>query len=137
MAFRRDEPTIAALRARPENTAVLDAIELTSAHGDLGEVLTRYARSTGRMRVIPMADADFPALAATSVVNDVVVVAATGMRALLIRTAAAPPGARLGHEQATDLGADWWRVNPFDADVSIPDTADELQRWFTAASQWP
>ncbi len=137
MVFRRDDATIAALRARPENTALLDAVEMTSAHGDLGEVVTRYARSTGSMRVIPTADADFAALVATRSGHDVVVVAATGMSSLLIRTEDVPPGARLGHEQAPELGAGWWRVNPFDADVSIPDTADELQRWFTAASRWP
>jgi hypothetical protein len=136
MAFERDHAVIAALRARPENAGVLDAVDSTSAHGDLGEVLFRYARSTGAMRVIPMAAADFPALVATRADDDVVVAAATGMHSLLVRTKELPEPARLSHERAPDLGEDWWHVHPFDAQVSSADIAEELQRWFIAASRW-
>ena len=136
MPFDRDDALIAALRARPENAGVLAAVESGSAHGDLGDVLFRVARSTAGMRVIPLQAGAFPALVATPADEDVVVVAASGMRSLLIRVAEVPEEARLSHERAPDLGSDSWRVNPFDPDVSTPRTAEELQRWFAAASRW-
>jgi hypothetical protein len=136
VTFEWDEALLAALRSRPENAGVLDAVGTTSAHGDLGEVLFRYGRSTGGMRVIPVAAADFPALVATPADDDVVVAAATGMQSLLLRTREVPARARLAHERALEVGADWWRVHPFDPEVDKAETADELQRWFTAASTW-
>jgi hypothetical protein len=136
MALQRDDPVIEQLREDEHNAAVLDAVETASAHGDLGEVVFRYARTTGEMRVIPMANADFPALVATPADRDLVVVAAAGMRELLVRVDEVPDGARLEHEAAAELGAGWWRVCPFDAEVSIPDTAAELQRWFSAAARF-
>jgi hypothetical protein len=136
MALHRDDALIAQLREDERNAAVLDAVELTSAHGDLGEVVFRYGRTTGGMRVIPMASADFPALVATPADRDLIVVAASGMQHLLLRVREVPEGVRLEHEAATELGVGWWRVNPFDAEVSIPDTACELQRWFSAAARF-
>lgn len=134
MVFERDEAAFARLRARPENEAVLDAVESSSAHGDLGEVVFHYAASTGGMRVLPVAAADFPALVATPSDRDVVVMAASGMRWLLVRVGdAVPDGARLAHEEAPELGPGWWRVNPFDPAVSRDDTATELQRWVSLA----
>ena len=134
MPFQRDDALVTALRMRPENAAVLDAVEATSAHGDLGDLLIRLARSTGGMRVIPMASTEFPALVATPADQDLVVAAASGMRRLLIRTEHEPPGARLGRDRNPDLGGDWWRVDPFDPAVSREDAAQELQQWFLAAS---
>jgi len=134
MVFERDEAAFARLRARPENGAVLDAVESSSAHGDLGDVVFRLAESTGAPRVLPVAAADFPALVATLRDGDVVVLAASGMRWLLVRVGdAVPQGARLDHEEAPELGPGWWRVNPFDPAVSRDDTATELQRWVSLA----
>ena len=50
MAFQRDDALIARLRQLPGNKRVLDTVERSSAHGDLGEVLFHYAASTGSMR---------------------------------------------------------------------------------------
>jgi hypothetical protein len=136
MALQRDDPVIEQLREDEHNAAVLDAVETASAHGDLGEVVFRYARTTGGMRVIPMATADFPALVATPADRHLIVVAAAGMRELLLRVNEVPDGARLEHELATELGTGWWRVHPFDPDVSSPDSAAELQRWFSAAARF-
>jgi len=136
MGFQRDDEAIASLRLRPENKPVLDAVESASAHGDLGEIMFRLARSTGGMRVLPMSSTEFPALVATRADSDAVVVAASGMQMLLIRVAQVPVGAELHHEEARELGPDWWWVNPFDSSVPIAATKVELQRWFTAASIW-
>jgi hypothetical protein len=134
VGFQRDEALVARLRQFPGNDAVLDLVENTSAHGDLGEVLFRYAASTGPMRVVPLRTEVFPALAATAADSDRIVAAATGMRWLLLRTGdAVPDGARLTHEVAPDAGPGWWRVYVFDREVSRADTEVELQRWFTLA----
>ena len=134
MAFRCDDELIEQLRLRADNRAVLDLVESSSAHGDLGEVLFDYAKATGALRVVPLASTDFPALVATPRDDDVIVAAATGMQSLLLRVGDEPPdGARLGHEPVPEAGPGWWRVNPFDAEVSRANTAIELQRWFGAA----
>ena len=130
----RDDALVARLRLRADNMAILDKVESTSAHGDLGEVVYRFAPTTGQMHVIPLSSAPFPALVATPHGSDVIVVAASGMSRLLIRVNDVPEGACLAHHSAPQVGPDWWHVNPFDRDVSIPDTAAELQRWFSAAT---
>ena len=52
------------------------------------------------------------------------------MRELVLQVDTPPEDARLEPELLDELGAGWWRVNPFSADVSIPDTDSELRRWF-------
>jgi hypothetical protein len=70
--------------------------------------------------------------------SDAIVVAASGMRHLLLRVGEdEPEGARLEHERATEVGPGWWRVNPFDRGVSRAATAVELPRWFNAAIDHP
>jgi len=136
MAFVRDEALIAQLRRLPVNVAVLDAVESTSAHGDLGEVVFRYAKRCGDMRVVPLRSEVYPAIVATPVDGDVVVVAASGMHALLMRTGDAPERPRLPHELVPELGEGWWRVRPWIAEVSAEDAAVELTRWFSAAERY-
>jgi hypothetical protein len=132
--FTRDDDLVAQLRQRPDNAAVLDLVERSSAHGDLGRLLFDFAKTTGAMRVVPLASHDFPALVGTPPDSDIVVVAASGMLRLLFRAGEdEPAGARLERERATDLGPEWWRVNPFDREVSRAATALELPRWFTTA----
>jgi hypothetical protein len=136
MGFDRDPARVPELRAHADNRAVLDATEGRSAHDDLGEVLLRFAASSGSLSVLAVGPGAYPALVATRPGDDVVVAAARGMRDLLVR--AGPDGvptARLAHEPVPELGTGWWRVDPFDPDVSIPDTEAELQRWFTAATR--
>jgi hypothetical protein len=63
-----------------------------------------------------------------------IVACAAGMRSIGLRSGATPPAdARLDHREAPELGAGWWWVNPFDAEVSLSDTDAELRRWFRAA----
>jgi hypothetical protein len=134
--FQRDEALIAELRRRPSNQGVLDTVEGSSAHGDLGEVLFHYAASTGGMRVVPLRTEAFPALVATAPDDDQIVAAASGMRWLLIRAGdEAPTAVRLAHDAAPDVGPEWWRVYVFDPEVSRRDIDTELQRWFDAAAQ--
>ncbi len=132
--FQRDESLIARFRQRPGNQGVLDAVDPSSAHSDLGEVLFHHAASTGGLRVVPLRTEDCPALVAVRTDDDQIVAAASGMRWLLIRAGVElPSGARLAHDAAPDVGPEWWRVYPFDAEVSRPDTDADLQRWFDAA----
>jgi hypothetical protein len=136
MPFQRDDALVERLRAVPGNEPVLDAVESTSAHGDLGDVLFRYARSTGEMRVVPLASHDFPGLVATPRGDDRIVAAATGMQWLLLRAGTEPPeGAQLTHEPDARLSSEWWRVHVFDFGVSRAVAEVEIQRWFDAASR--
>lgn len=122
------------LRSRSENAAVLAAIEGCSAHGDLTEVLAEHARNAGGMRVLFVADADCAALFATVRGSDTIVVAASGMSNLMIRAGHRPVEAELTSEPVPSLGNGWWRVNPWDSEVTIADTDHELDRWFALAT---
>jgi hypothetical protein len=133
--FRRDDALLAGLRAQEGNAAVIDALEATSAHSDLGDVLFRFARSTGQLRVVPLSSSTFPALVCTRAGDDRIVAAASGMQWLLVRVDELPDDVRLHHEPAPELGHGWWRVHPFDPEVSADDAVDELQRWLSAATR--
>ena len=128
-----DEQAIsfADLERIPANEAALARVRDTSAHGDLTEVVHRYVPGgVPGLAVVPVGDGDFPAVVVAS--RDGAVVAfATGMRLLALRVESPPDGARLEPEPLTDLGPRWWAVNPFAAEVSIPDTATELRAWFS------
>lgn len=112
---------------------MLDKVERASAHGDLGEVLFRQARRFG-MRVVALSSQHYPALVATASGSDLIVAAAFDQHALLLRVGSGPPpNTSVRHDPVPDLGPEWWRVNPFDASVSVTDLEAELTRWFAAA----
>ena len=81
--------------------------------------------------MLDVGEGDYPALVAVRGDGEVVAYAVS-MRDLVLHVDAPPDGARLEPERLDEIGPRWWRVNPFAADVSIPDTAAELRRWFAA-----
>ena len=117
----------------PDNRAILDIVAKASAHGDLTAVVARVAGAIGGLRLVDLHDAPFAAVVGTAKGANRIVVAAWSQSALALRVGREPPEARLSHELAGDLGPGWWLVNPFDPEVSIPDTEADLRRWFTAA----
>ena len=122
------EPTMDDVRRHPANAEVLERVEGGSAHGDLAEVLVRYVRDVGGLTLIEVGSG-WPAIVAAR--QDASVVAyVVNMRELVLQVDTPPEDARLGPELLDELGAGWWRVNPFSADVTIPDTDSELRRWF-------
>lgn len=129
----RDRATLTMddLRGHPTNSRVLKRVEGREAHGDLAEVLVRYAAVHRGVQVLYVSDAEY---AATVVArpDGQIVAYAESMRELVLRVVAPPDGARLDPECVDGLGPDWWRINPFSAEVTRADTDAELRAWFAA-----
>ena len=86
------------------------------------------------MRALHVSDMDFAALFATVRSSDTIVIAASGMRNLMIRSGGRPEGARLTATPLPNLGSGWWRVTPWDVEVSTGDAERELDSWFALAT---
>jgi hypothetical protein len=123
-------PTFEDARRLPGNRTVVERIETLSAHSDVAEVLFVYGRERGYHVVLIEPGADYPAVVALR--DDATIVGvAYGMSELVLHVSE-PPGSRLPHRRDPDLGPGWWRVAPWNVDVSIPDTQLELRHWFSA-----
>jgi hypothetical protein len=129
-----DRELLEQLRSRSENRAVLGAIENDSCHGDLAEVLEEHAQKAGGMRTLFVSGADFAAMFATVRGSDKIVIAASGTSNLMIRSGGRPESAKLTATPSPNLGSGWWRVNPWDAEVSEADVDRELDSWFALAT---